>query len=51
MQADYLVFLQMLLNAGSGNGARILRPETIVRMDRNHIGEIPAGVLKTQNGA
>jgi CubicO group peptidase (beta-lactamase class C family) len=45
---DYLVFLQMLLNGGSGNGARILRPETIAQMDSNHIGEIPAGVLKTQ---
>ncbi|MDQ5833017.1 MAG: beta-lactamase family protein, partial [Actinomycetota bacterium] len=45
---DYLVFLQMLLNGGSGNGARVLRPETIVQMDGNHIGEIPAGILKTQ---
>jgi CubicO group peptidase (beta-lactamase class C family) len=45
---DYLAFLRMLLNGGSGNGARILRPETIAQMDENHIGEIPAGVLKTQ---
>jgi CubicO group peptidase (beta-lactamase class C family) len=45
---DYLVFLQMLLNGGTANGARILQPETIVQMDSNHIGEIPAGILKTQ---
>jgi CubicO group peptidase (beta-lactamase class C family) len=45
---DYLEFLQMLLNGGRGNGARILRPETIAQMDGNHIGEIPAGILKTQ---
>ena len=45
---DYLAFLQMLLNGGTANGARILRPETIAQMDENHIGEIPAGILKTQ---
>jgi methyl acetate hydrolase len=48
---DYLVFLQMLLRGGSFNGARLLRPETIALMDRNHTGDIPAGVLKTQNPA
>ena len=48
---DYLVFLQMLLHGGGFNGARLLRPETIALMDRNHTGDIPAGVLKTQNPA
>ena len=48
---DYLAFLQMLLHGGSFNGARLLRPETIALMDRNHTGDIPAGVLKTQNPA
>jgi CubicO group peptidase (beta-lactamase class C family) len=45
---DYLAFLQMLLNGGTANGARILRPETVAQMHSNHIGETPAGVLKTQ---
>ena len=44
---DYLSFLQMLLNGGSFNGARILKPETIALMERNHIGETPAGILKS----
>jgi len=48
---DYLVFLQMLLNGGSFNGARVLRPETVAEMARNHTGDIPAGVMKTQNPA
>ena len=44
---DYLAFLQMLLNGGSGNGARILRPETVALMGKNHTGNTPCGVLKT----
>jgi CubicO group peptidase (beta-lactamase class C family) len=44
---DYTVFLQMLLNGGSFNGARILKPETVALMNRNHTGNIPCGVLKT----
>ena len=46
---DYLAFLQMLLHDGSFNGARILKPETVTLMHQNAIGEIPAGILKTQN--
>src|SRR5882672_7459758 len=46
---DYLAFLQMLLHDGSFNGARILKPETVALMHQNAIGEIPAGILKTQN--
>ena len=45
---DYLIFLQMLLNAGSFNGTRILKPETVALMGQNHIGDIEAGILKTQ---
>jgi methyl acetate hydrolase len=45
---DYLRLTQMLLNGGRSNGARILRAETVARMHENHIGEIPAGILKTQ---
>jgi CubicO group peptidase (beta-lactamase class C family) len=44
---DYLRLLQMLLLGGSWNGARLLRPETVALMHRNHTGDIPAGVLKT----
>jgi len=43
---DYLVFLQMLMKGGSLNGARILKPETVALMNRNHTGNIPCGVLK-----
>jgi methyl acetate hydrolase len=46
---DYLTFLQMLLHEGSFNGARLLRPETVALMGQNHIGNIPAGILKTEN--
>src|SRR5439155_817151 len=44
---DYTVFLQMLLNGGSLNGTRILKPETVALMNQNHTGNIPCGVLKT----
>jgi len=44
---DYLIFLQMLLNEGSFNGARILKPETVALMGQNHIGDIESGILKT----
>src|SRR5262249_60331942 len=44
---DYLVFLQMLLNGGRGNGAQILKPETVTLMGQNNTGNIPCGVLKT----
>jgi CubicO group peptidase (beta-lactamase class C family) len=46
---DYLTFLQMLLHGGSFNGARLLRPETVALMGQNHIGNIPAGIMKTEN--
>jgi CubicO group peptidase (beta-lactamase class C family) len=48
---DYLTFLQMLLHGGSFEGARILRPETVALMGRNHIGDLQAGVLETENPA
>jgi len=43
---DYLSFLQMLLQAGTLKGAKILKPETVALMGENHIGALPAGVLK-----
>jgi len=48
---DYLAFLQALLNGGSRNGARILKPETVALMNKNHTGDIPAGIMKTTNPA
>ena len=48
---DYMAFLQMLLHEGSWKGARILRPETVSLMARNHTGNIPAGIMKTENRA
>ena len=44
---DYLQLLQMLLNRGAWNGARLLRPETVALMGENHTGAIPADVMKT----
>ena len=44
---DYLTFVQMLLNGGSFNGARVLKPETVALMYQNHAGNIPCGVLKS----
>jgi CubicO group peptidase (beta-lactamase class C family) len=48
---DYLTFLQMLQNGGSWKGVRILKPETVAEMHKNHTGTIPAGIMKTQNPA
>lgn len=42
---DYAIFIQMLLNEGEYNGVRLLKPETIQGMRRNHIGELGAGSL------
>ena len=44
---DYLTLARMLLNGGSLNGTRILRPETVALMNRNQTGEIETGRLKT----
>ncbi len=49
--ADYLTFTRMLLQEGSLNGTRILKPETVALMNRNHIGDIEAGRLKTTTPA
>jgi methyl acetate hydrolase len=45
---DYLAFLQALLHGGSFKGARLLKPETVTLMAQNHIGNIPAGIMKTE---
>ena len=41
--SDYSRFLQMLLNGGELDGARILSPVTIDLMTTNQIGDVPAG--------
>ena len=46
--SDYLTFLQALLHGGAFKGARVLRADTVALMARNHIGDVPAGVLKTE---
>ena len=44
---DYLTFLEMLLHGGSLNGTRIMRPENVALMNENHVGALPAGVLRS----
>jgi len=48
---DYLTFLQALLHGGRHNGTRVLKPETVALMGKNHTGDIPAGILKTTTPA
>lgn len=40
---DYAIFLQMMLNGGEYNGARILAPNTVELMTSNQIGDIDLG--------
>jgi CubicO group peptidase (beta-lactamase class C family) len=44
---DYIRFLQMLLNRGSVKGTRIVFPETVASMGRNHIGSVGVRAVKT----
>ena len=45
--SDYIRFVQMLLNDGTLNGARIVAPETVATMGRNHIGSVGVRAVKT----
>ncbi len=36
--SDYARFLQMLLNGGTLDGKRYLKPETVAEMTRDHVG-------------
>lgn len=38
--ADYMRFLRMLLNGGTLDGVRVLAPDTVATMCRNHIGDL-----------
>jgi methyl acetate hydrolase len=42
---DYIAFLRALLNGGGG----VIKPATVALMGENHIGALPAGILKTNN--
>ena len=44
---DYIAFIRMLLNGGSLNGNRVLKPETVATMRENHIGDLCVGDMKT----
>ena len=44
---DYSRFVQMLLNGGTLDDARILKPETVALMAENQIGDLEAGAMKT----
>jgi methyl acetate hydrolase len=37
---DYMAFLRMLLNGGTLNGVRLLKPETVAGMMQNQIGDL-----------
>jgi methyl acetate hydrolase len=45
--ADYVHFLQMLLNAGTWNGKRILSAASVAQMSANQIGSVTVPALKT----
>jgi methyl acetate hydrolase len=44
---DYMRFLAMLLHSGELDGVRVLRPETVELMGRNHIGDVLVGDMKS----
>lgn len=44
---DYARFLRMILNEGSLDGVRVLQPETIEAMARNHMGDLRVAMLPT----
>lgn len=45
--SDYIRFLQMLLNGGVVDGARVLSKETVALMGQNHIGSLTMPDLKS----
>jgi CubicO group peptidase (beta-lactamase class C family) len=44
---DYLRFLRMILGGGSLDGVRLLRPETLAEMQRNHISDLEVTTLRS----
>ncbi|MGI4865712.1 MAG: serine hydrolase domain-containing protein [Janthinobacterium lividum] len=43
---DYAAFLQMMLNGGTYNGHRLLKPETVQLITQNQMGEVNQGLNK-----
>ncbi len=48
---DYIAFIRMLLNGGTLEGNRVLRPETVATMAQNHIGELERDADADRNAA
>ncbi|HMG50167.1 MAG TPA: serine hydrolase domain-containing protein [Inquilinus sp.] len=48
---DYMTFLRMLLNGGSLDDTRILRPETVAAMMSNQIGDLDVREMRTAQPA
>ena len=48
---DYFAFVRMILNRGKGNGNRVLKPETVELMSRNHMGDLRVSRMVTTNPA
>lgn len=46
---DYLIFLQGLMHGGEWQGRRILQPETVALMARNHIGDLEVATMRSVN--
>ena len=46
---DYSAFIGMILNRGTGNGNRVLKPATVDLMSRNHIGVLRVSPMSTTN--
>jgi methyl acetate hydrolase len=44
---DYIAFIRMLLNGGTLEGNRVLRPETVATMAQNHIGGLNVTPMPT----
>ncbi|MBO9457011.1 beta-lactamase family protein [Paracoccus sp. R12_1] len=42
---DYMKFIRMWLNDGMGPNGRVLKPETVVMAEKNHLGEKKIGML------
>ena len=46
---DYLAFMRMILNRGIGKGNRVLNPQTVELMSRNHMGDLRVVPMVTTN--
>ncbi len=44
---DYLKFVRMMLDKGTGNGNRVLKPETVTLMSGNAMGSLKVQMLRT----